>query len=54
MVGDSPETDVAAATAAGVRPILLDRMGTAAAITGVERLFTLERLDELVLAPSSR
>jgi putative hydrolase of the HAD superfamily len=53
MVGDSPETDVAAAQAAGVRPVLVDRVGTAPEITGVERLFTLEGLEELVLAPSS-
>jgi putative hydrolase of the HAD superfamily len=53
MVGDSPETDVAAAEAAGVRPVLLDRLSTAAEIPGVERLFTLEGLDELLLAPSS-
>ena len=53
MVGDSPETDVAAAEAAGVRPVLVDRVGTAAEIDGVERIFTLEGLDELLLAPSS-
>jgi putative hydrolase of the HAD superfamily len=54
MVGDSPETDVAAAQAAGVRPVLLDRVGTAAETPGIERLFTLEGLDELLLARTSR
>jgi putative hydrolase of the HAD superfamily len=53
MVGDSPETDVAAAQAAGVRPVLLDRMGTAAETTDVERILTLEGLEELLLAPSA-
>jgi putative hydrolase of the HAD superfamily len=53
MVGDSPETDVAAAQAAGVRPVLLDRTGTAADDSGVERIFTLEGLDELLLTPSA-
>jgi putative hydrolase of the HAD superfamily len=54
MVGDSPETDVAAAQAAGVRAVLVDRTGTASDIAGVERIFTLEGLDELLLEPSSR
>lgn len=54
LVGDSPETDVAAARAAGVRAVLLDRVHGAADIPGVERIFTLEGLDELLLAPSSR
>jgi putative hydrolase of the HAD superfamily len=54
MVGDSPETDVAAAQAAGVRAVLVDRLGTGPAIAGVERIFTLEGLDELLLAPSAR
>ena len=48
MVGDSPETDVAAAQAAGVRAVLVDRAGTAADSEGVERIFTLEGLDELL------
>jgi putative hydrolase of the HAD superfamily len=52
LVGDSPETDVAAARAAGVRAVLVDRAGAAAEAEGVERIFTLEGLDELVLAPS--
>jgi putative hydrolase of the HAD superfamily len=53
MVGDSPETDVAGAQAAGVRAVLVDRAGTAADSEGVERIFTLEGLDKLLLAPSS-
>lgn len=53
MVGDSPETDVAGAQAAGVRAVLLDRAGTAAAIPGVERIHTLDGLDELIQAPSA-
>ena len=52
MVGDSPETDVAGAQAAGVRAVLVDRAGTAADSEGVERIFTLEGLDKLLLAPS--
>jgi putative hydrolase of the HAD superfamily len=54
MVGDSPETDVAGAQAAGVRAVLLDRTGTAADVAGAERIFTLEGLEKLLLAPSSR
>jgi putative hydrolase of the HAD superfamily len=53
LVGDSPETDVAGAQAAGVRAVLLDRAGTTADTEGVERIFTLEGLDKLLLAPSS-
>ena len=53
-MGDSPETDVAGAQAAGVRAVLVDRAGAAADIEGVERIFTLEGLDELVLAPLPR
>jgi len=53
MVGDSPETDVAGARAAGVRAVLVDRMGTASDIPGVERIFTLEGLDELLRPPST-
>jgi putative hydrolase of the HAD superfamily len=51
MVGDSPETDVAAARAAGVRPVLLDRVDAAAGTAGVDRILTLAELDELLLAP---
>ena len=53
-MGDSPETDIAGAQAAGVRAVLVDRAGTAADTEGVERIFTLEGLDELLLAPSAR
>ena len=53
MVGDSPETDVAGARAAGVRAVLVDRTGTASDIPGVERIFTLDGLDELLRAPPS-
>ena len=51
FVGDSPETDVAGALAAGVRPVLLDRAGTGEAAEGVERIFTLEGLEELLAPP---
>ena len=54
MVGDSLETDVAAAQAAGVRAVLVDRTGTMSESPGVERIFTLEGLDELLAAPASR
>jgi putative hydrolase of the HAD superfamily len=50
MVGDSPETDVAAARAAGVRAVLLDRAGTAADTTDAERILTLAELEELLPA----
>jgi len=53
MVGDSPETDVAGARAAGVRAVLIDRTGAASDIPGVERIFTLDGLDELLRAPST-
>jgi putative hydrolase of the HAD superfamily len=53
MVGDSPETDVAGARAAGVRPVLLDRMGTGAGDAGVDRISTLAELDKLLLATAS-
>jgi len=52
MVGDSPETDVAGAQAAGVRAVLVDRTGNATEVPGVERIFTLDGLDELLLAPT--
>lgn len=51
MVGDSPETDVAGAQAAGVRAVLVDRTGTASDVPGVERILTLDGLDELLRAP---
>jgi putative hydrolase of the HAD superfamily len=52
MVGDSLETDIAAAQAAGVRGLLLDRIGAGGDGTGVERIFTLEGLDEFLLTSS--
>ena len=54
LVGDSPETDVAGAQAAGVRAVLVDRAGTAADSEGVERIFTLEGLDQLLPPFSTR
>ena len=51
FVGDSPETDVAGAHAAGLRAVLVDRAATAADQEGVERIFTLEHLDELLAPP---
>jgi putative hydrolase of the HAD superfamily len=52
MVGDSPETDVAAARAAGVRAVYLDRAHAGADLPGVERIHTLTSLEQLVLVPS--
>ena len=52
FVGDSPETDVAGALGAGVRPVLLDRAGTGEGAGDVERIFTLESLDELLVPPA--
>ena len=54
MVGDSLETDIAAAKAAGVRGLLLDRIGAGGHEPDVERIFTLEGLDAFLLAPSPR
>jgi hypothetical protein len=42
---------VAGAQAAGVRAVLVDRTGTASDVPGVERIFTLDGLDELLRAP---
>jgi putative hydrolase of the HAD superfamily len=53
MVGDSPETDVAAARAAGVRAVFLDRANAGMDMPGVERIHTLASLEQLVLAPES-
>lgn len=50
FVGDSPETDVAGARAAGIRPLLLDRNGLLADNENVERIFTLADLPSLVAA----
>jgi len=48
MVGDSPETDIAGAQRAGVRPVLIDRAVTADADDDVERIFTLDNLHDLL------
>ena len=53
MVGDSPETDIAAAHAAGVRGAIIDRSGAAADMTGVDRIFNLQDLDKLLTASRS-
>jgi putative hydrolase of the HAD superfamily len=47
FVGDSPETDVAGASAAGLRPILIDRAGTAST-ADAERIHSLSELAELL------
>jgi putative hydrolase of the HAD superfamily len=52
FVGDSPETDVAGALGAGLRAVLLDRGTAGEGIEGVERIFTLEGLDELIAPPA--
>ena len=51
FVGDSPQTDVAGAIGAGLRPVLVDRGAGGEGIEGVERIFTLESLDELIAPP---
>lgn len=48
MVGDSPETDVEGARAAGIRPLLLDRGGIAADNGRMDRIFTLTDLPPLI------
>lgn len=48
LVGDSLDTDVAGGQAAGIRSILLDRTGTAADNTGVERIVSLDNVPELL------
>jgi putative hydrolase of the HAD superfamily len=52
FVGDSPETDIAGAQGAGLRAVLVDRTATAPEQEGVERIFTLENLEELLAAPA--
>jgi len=47
FVGDSPETDVAGARAAGMRALLLDRNGQSADTEGMDRIFTLADLPGL-------
>jgi putative hydrolase of the HAD superfamily len=51
-VGDSLETDVAGAQAAGIRAVLLDRAGRARAPAGVERVESLSDVLSLVAQPS--
>ena len=50
FIGDSPETDVAGAEAAGMRALLLDRNGLAADNEQAQRIFTLADLPPLVAA----
>jgi putative hydrolase of the HAD superfamily len=50
FVGDSLETDVRGARAAGVRALLLDRLAAAGKVEDVERIFSLADLLELVEA----
>jgi putative hydrolase of the HAD superfamily len=50
FVGDSLETDVDGARAAGLRALLLDRRAVAAEAGDVERVFSLTDLLELVEA----
>jgi putative hydrolase of the HAD superfamily len=52
FVGDSPETDIAGAQRAGLRAVLVDRAAAAPDQEGVERILTLENLDELLAAPA--
>jgi putative hydrolase of the HAD superfamily len=52
FVGDSPETDIAGALGAGVRAVLVDRAGRGPVQEGVERIPTLENLEELLAAPA--
>jgi HAD superfamily hydrolase (TIGR01493 family) len=51
FVGDSPETDVAGALAAGMHAVLLDRTGSAVDDLEVERVFTLESIVGLLVPP---
>jgi putative hydrolase of the HAD superfamily len=53
FVGDSLDTDVAGARNAGLRAVLLDRGGAMEAPAGVERIFSLETLDELIVPAST-
>jgi len=48
MVGDSPETDIAGAHGAGIRAVLIDRAAATEVDDGVERIFTLDNLEDLV------
>lgn len=51
FVGDSPETDVGGARAAGIRAVLLDRSGTARGGSEVERVESLTDVVSLVAPP---
>jgi putative hydrolase of the HAD superfamily len=48
FVGDSPETDIAGARAAGIRAVLVDRSVTIGDTGGVETIASLEGLPELI------
>jgi putative hydrolase of the HAD superfamily len=50
-VGDSPETDVAGAQAAGIRAILLDRAETAPPQSDIEKIESLSDLANLLVLP---
>ena len=52
FVGDSPETDIAGAQRTGLRAVLVDRLGSVPDMEGVERISTLESLDELLAVPA--
>ena len=52
FVGDSPETDIAGAHGAGLRAVLVDRAAAGPDQEGVERIFTLENLEELLAMPA--
>jgi putative hydrolase of the HAD superfamily len=52
FVGDSPETDIAGAQRAGLRAVLIDRTAAAPEQEGVERIFSLENLEELLAPPA--
>jgi putative hydrolase of the HAD superfamily len=49
VVGDSLDTDVAGGRAAGIRSVFLDRRASGPEIIGVERIFTLDNLPELLV-----
>ncbi len=52
FVGDSPETDIAGAIAAGIRPLLLDRRGSSTDRDPMERIFGLSELPDLLAGRS--
>ena len=51
FVGDSPETDIAGAQAAGLRAVLVDRTGAGPDVTEVERVTNLESVAALLPPP---